>query len=524
MRAHLSAITLIALLGVAVGVLVLIVVLAVMAGFEREVKARILGFTPHLVVRSVNGGMVDAMADWDQVAEAAAGADGVTEAYAFLKDNTILDFGGFQSPVFFRAVDTQNKEQMAALENLIAKEKYGGTADMGLDEKVVVSEGTALAFGIHVGDTVQLYSTRNFQEVFRAYKLTEEPPVAETFREFFEEAKATLRSEVRMEEGSEVFGFSKLEGIFNEMKKILTERRRPGEVELIATAMSLLNEGGVTSEKAGEKVKVYPPGSVERVIATIEALGELDMEREDSRVLKDIREIVLPKDMEVIGIYKATQHVAHPDLFIPLPTGQELKGLQDGVDGLGVWTEDAYAAEKTARILADRLGPSYRVDTWMAQYSQFFELIARERIMMYFALSFIMLVSAFCISGIMFTVTLLKKQEIGVMKALGARPAQIIRVFLFQGMVIGVFGAGLGVVLGLLVIRFRDPIHWFLKKVFRFDPFPASVHGIDFIPAHVNPAEVASIAVGAFVLCSLAGLVPALFAAWKDAAKSLRNI
>ena len=159
----------------------------------------------------------------------------------------------------------------------------------------------------------------------------------------------------------------------------------------------------------------------------------------------------------------------------------------------------------------------------MSQYAEWFGLIARERVMMSFALSFVMLVSAFCICGIMFTVTFLKKQEIGVMKALGARPIQIVRVFLFQGMVIRVLGAGLGVILGLLVVHFRQPIHSFLRQVVGFDPFPSAVHGIDYIPAHVNPVEVVFVALGAFFLCALAGLIPALAAAWRDAAKSLRN-
>ena len=144
--------------------------------------------------------------------------------------------------------------------------------------------------------------------------------------------------------------------------------------------------------------------------------------------------------------------------------------------------------------------------------------------MMYFALSFIVLVSAFSMMAVMFTVTIQKRQEIGVMKALGATPGQIARVFLYQGMVMGALGGLLGIGLGRLVIHFRAPIQQFLRDVLRFDPFPASFHGFSTIPAHMNPVEHVGIALAAFVLCALAALVPAVPAARSDAAKSLRNL
>jgi len=517
LRTHLSVITLIALLGVAVGVLVLVVVMSVMAGFEREVKSRILGFTPHLVVRSVTDGMLAEMTEWNEVSEKVAQGEGVVESYAFVSDNTILDFRGFQSPVQFRAVDTQNKAQMEALETLIDKEKYGGTAEMGLDEKTVVSEATAKRFGIQVGDTIQLYSTRNFEGVFRAYKLTEEPPVAVAYQEDFAGMLVVLGEARTLTEEAEVYVFGEIERVYNLLGELALRNIRPGEREILAEIQGVLVDG-----ETSEGTKILPKGTLEKVTGMFASFGELDMEREDARVLKDIRELVLPKDMEVVGIYKASKRVVHPDIFVPLPTGQELKGIYDGVDGIGVWTTDAYTAGETKLGVEKALGPQYYVETWMSQQEGFFNLIATERLMMYFALSFILLVSAFCICGIMFTVTILKKQEIGVMKALGARPAQIVWVFFYQGMMIGLMGAGLGVALGLLVVRFRGAVQDTLRNV-GFDPFPAEFHEIDTIPALVNPTEVGLIAFGAFVLCSLAGLIPALFAAWKDAAKSLRN-
>jgi lipoprotein-releasing system permease protein len=241
------------------------------------------------------------------------------------------------------------------------------------------------------------------------------------------------------------------------------------------------------------------------------------------RHYRGISELALPKELEVIGIFKVSTHVVHPGVFVPLPTGQELKKLDGGVESIGVRVEDPYRVGPVRDRLKGSLPPEWSATTWMDENRGFVSLIAKERMMMYFALSFIMLVSAFCICAVMFTVTVQKKQEIGVMMALGAWPALVVRVFLFQGVIIGFIGALLGVGLGLLVIRFRGPIHEVLKLV-GFDPFPEDFHYIDGIPAHVNPVEVGAIAAGAFLLCTLASLVPAFFASRRDAARCLRNI
>lgn len=521
-RTHFSAITLISLLGVAVGVLVLIVVLAVMGGFEREIKTRILGFTPHIVLQYAPGGVLQPAVGWEAMAEAIEKEPNVEEAYAFAEDNVILDFNGLQGNIAFRAIDTGNAKQMGALRDLL-EESYGGSADMGLDEKAVVSETVAKEYGLRVGDLVQLYSTRNFDEVLQAYKVTEREPIVVEFADLLAETRKRLKEGmVAGAEGEDVDLdlLKELDGRMIELYGIEGREMRPGEAEVILEVIMALESG---ERIADETKRRLPLGTVAGIEAAMDRLLDLDMEKEDARVLKGIRQIVLPKDVEIIGVYKASRHVLHPGIFVPLPTGQELKGLDVGVDGVALRIKDPYHALQVALDLRESLSADWRMTTWMAQYEDWFDLIKREKLMMYFALSFIIIVSAFCIGSVMFTVTVQKKQEIGVMKALGAMPSQVVRVFLYQGMVIGLLGSVLGVLLGMLVIRFRVVIQHGLAKL-GMDPFPASFHDINEIPAHVNPLEVFFICLGAFLMCSLAGLVPALFAARHDAARSLRNL
>jgi lipoprotein-releasing system permease protein len=90
-------------------------------------------------------------------------------------------------------------------------------------------------------------------------------------------------------------------------------------------------------------------------------------------------------------------------------------------------------------------------------------------------------------------------------------------------MILGLLGAALGVGIGRLVIHFRGPIQGLFRSL-GFDPFAASFTGFGTLPAFNDPVEQVVIGLMAFILCSLAALVPAFFAARSDAAKSLRNL
>jgi lipoprotein-releasing system permease protein len=315
-------------------------------------------------------------------------------------------------------------------------------------------------------------------------------------------------------------GIESLTEIYQALDGLRAESIREPERELIESLMVSM-ESARRDEIAG--VYRFDAESKAGIARTIEDINTTDAEKMDGETLKSLKNIVLPKEAKVIGIYQASQMAVTPDLFVPLPLAQKLAGLGEAVQGVALRLDDAYAAEQVAAQSRQTLGPGWSLLTWGEQYQGFFALINQQRVMMYFALSFIVLVSAFSMMAVMFTVTIQKRQEIGVMKALGAAPGQIVRVFLYQGMILGLLGAVLGVGLGRVVIHFRGPIQGVFRSL-GFDPFAASFTGFGVLPAHHNPLEQAVIALMAFILCSLAALVPAFFAARSDAAKSLRNL
>jgi lipoprotein-releasing system permease protein len=390
---------------------------------------------------------------------------------------------------------------------------------MGIDEKAVVAQTTADQFGLAVGSTIKLHSPRNLQELANKWRISESELVGVEHAEMFAEIREDLRAKMSVEEGRERFDLEDLRKIYNALDMVQQQPIRDAEREHLVAILNLLNSG---EPNDADDRRLLPPGSVEKAQDQFDILAAMDRQKENGRYLEGLNEVALPKELVVIGIFKVTTHVVHPRVFVPLPTGQELKNLDGGVESIGVRVADPYKVGPVRDLIAAALPADWTTTTWMQENQEFVSLIAKERMMMYFALSFIMLVSAFCICAVMFTVTIQKKQEIGVMKALGARPGQVVFVFLWQGLIIGFLGALLGVGLGLLVIRFRKPIHELMIAV-GFDPFPAGFHYIDDIPAHVNPGEVCAIAAGAFLLCSLASLLPAWFASRRDAARCLRN-
>lgn len=518
----LSSFTLISLIGVMLGVLVLVVVMAVYAGLEREVKGRILGFTPHILLRHHPGGFGEVpMTDWQEAAAKAKSLSHVETATAFVSDNVILDVESWQRPVMFRGIDTSDPAQVQGISAMLDLENHPeSSADLGIDDRAVVSSILATQYGIGVGSTIRLYSTRNFEEVMRAYKATEKPPVREAFAEAWQSASSALAAAWRQDGESFTIAIDTLVGIYQQFDGIRLEDIRQPERELLDALLVSLEAGG-KDEAAG--VYRFDADTKTAAETSIADLNSTDPEKMDGETLKSLKNIVLPKEAVVIGVYQASQMAVTPDIFVPLPLAQDLAGLGEAVQGIALRLDDAYSAEPVAAQSRAIFGPDWSFLTWGDQYQAFFALINQQRVMMYFALSFIVLVSAFSMMAVMFTVTIQKRREIGVMKALGAAPGQIVRVFLYQGMLLGMLGAALGVGLGRVVICFRGPI----QGVFRtlgFDPFAASFTGFGVLPAHNNPVEQAVIGVMAFILCSLAALVPAFFAARSDAAKSLRNL
>ena len=521
LRTFFSIITLICLLGVSLGVMVLIVVLSVMGGLQKEIQGNLFAHSPHVQVCYRNDfGVREVIPDWMDLGEKLRHVPGVQSTYALIEDYARVDVQGRQRPCFFRAIDTENAAQLEDLKRLVV----AGDAELDMGEKAVVSSIVAENMGLNVGDVVRVYTTRNFQEISHAYQQTELPMLAEKNVRELKDLKEWGKN-LKTEGEREMAGRASVDRAFSLLNGLLSVPRRDAERSSLMDLLAVLNDG----EIADNGRVAFPQGTRKEWETVLSGFKAGARNEADMECFRKIKELVMPKDLEVIGIYRASQHTPSPDLFIPLVIGQELLGYEDDVvQAVALRVEDPYHVETMLAPVMQALekekpSSAWTLETWHDRFNAWFELMQKERMMMSFVLSFISLISAFCIMAVMFTVSIQRKKEIAVMKALGATPFQVVRVFLWQGVIIGFVGALLGVGLGLLVLEYRMQIQGFLAGI-GFDPFPVAFHGTANIPVVIDWAELAWQAVKAFVMVVVASIIPALITARQDPARSLRSM
>ena len=223
---------------------------------------------------------------------------------------------------------------------------------------------------------------------------------------------------------------------------------------------------------------------------------------------KDV--VLLPDDYEVRGVIDVDFYDYNANFMLTsIESAQDLFDLGDSVHGLGVRLEDASLAEETRQNLINLLPAGLTVRTWEDENSHLLEALRVERNVMFYLLFFVMIVAAFGITSSQITFVVQKTPEIGTLNALGATGGQIMRVFLSQSFVVAVLGLAFGFGLGLLALYFRNEFLVFMRDLTSFEIFPASIYGFQALPAEIVTGDLVKIGIGSFIICILAGLLPA---------------
>ncbi|MFT4639070.1 MAG: lipoprotein-releasing system permease protein [Verrucomicrobiales bacterium] len=281
-------------------------------------------------------------------------------------------------------------------------------------------------------------------------------------------------------------------------------------------------EGGPLGK--GDIITVLSPVTMTKVLNKIRDYKELpeDQRDEADNFLNELEEAMVPQELMISGIVKSPMY---QQFIIPsLLVGQQLFGYEenDEVHGLAVFVEDPYEIEQVKeRMVNSALPMSWEALSWVDQNKSRLDAIRMERSMMSFILFIIVIVATFCVTVTIIVTTVQKRREIGVLKAIGARTEQIVRVFVHQGQIVGLCGVLSGVAIGLLVLYQLESIRSFIG-MFGADPFPQSIYGLAKLPVEIIPSSIIGIAIGAMVACTIAAL-PAWFVARLDPAKALRS-
>jgi lipoprotein-releasing system permease protein len=392
-----SLITLLSVIGVAVGVMALIVVLAVMTGFEEDITSKIVGMTAHVVVRQ--HGKVG-LKDYRAIAEQLEEINGVAGASPFIINQVMLTTKVGITGAVLRGIDP---ETIGYVTSLIENIKHGSVQALSRSEPpgIIVGSELSKTLGVSVGHSVN-----------------------------------------------------------------------------VVTPMGTMTPMGMVPKR---------------------------------------------EQFQVVGIFTSGYYDYDTSFaYISISEAQRFFNIPDVVSGIEVRVEDVYRAREVASRIEKRLGFPFWTMDWMAMNRNFFKALKMERIAMFIILTLIVFVAALAIVTTLIMVVMEKTREIAILKSMGATTSSIMRIFIIEGLVIGVVGTIVGTVLGLAIAFNLEPITHFLESVFRFKFVPGDVYYIDELPSTVRFLTVASIDGIAILLGFLATLYPSWKAAKLDPVEALR--
>ena len=212
------------------------------------------------------------------------------------------------------------------------------------------------------------------------------------------------------------------------------------------------------------------------------------------------------KRFRVIAIFEAgfdqyDSKLVYTDLF----EAQAFYDQGDTVTGVEMKVADIEQASQISKDIGQTLSSGlYHTMDWEELNHGLFTALRIQQIGMSAVLALIIVVAAFTVVATLIMVVLDKKKEIAVLKAMGAADDAILRIFLYQGGIIGALGTSIGLLIGLVVCK------GLLVYGFPLDP---KVYFISSLPVEVRPKEFLITGVIAIVICLAATIIPSLYAA-----------
>lgn len=377
-RTILSLITLLSIMGVAIGVTALIVVIAVMSGFESDLKTRIMGIEPHLIIdrtdRSIH--------NYRQLVKMADRVPGVRAAWPVEELQVMLRSDGRVSGAVIKGVDPSAAAKglnIKSLEKLISTRV--GDSPSGPDlPPIIMGRDLGRSLGLIRGDTIFVISPNGF----------------------------------------------------------------------------LAPMGFIPSMKRFEVVDFFQTGMYEYD-------GSL--------------------------------------VFMRLKDAQALSHARGTASAIEIRAKDVFDTAAIKHRIEERVDRDYRLRDWAQLNKNLFSALKLEKAAMFITLTLITLVATFSITSSLVMLVREKIKDIAILRTMGATTRSIRRIFVLQGVLIGLIGTGTGVIFGTALCV--------LQNSYQFIRLPGDVYYITALPVDLNITDVALVAVSAMLISFMATLYPA---------------
>ncbi len=204
----------------------------------------------------------------------------------------------------------------------------------------------------------------------------------------------------------------------------------------------------------------------------------------------------------VVGIFESGFYDIDDNwAYASLPAAQQALSLQDVVNQIEVKLDDLNRAPEVARTIEKIAGPKYATTTWMERNRQLLNALKMEKAVTVVTIGLIELVAALNILITLVMMVMEKYRDIAVLMSMGARRTQIRRIFMLQGVLIGIVGTSIGLVVGYALCYFADRYRWI-----RLDE---QVYALSFVPFEPRWVDGVWVAAAALLVSFLATLYPA---------------
>jgi lipoprotein-releasing system permease protein len=475
----LSIITIIAIVGVALGVTALIVVLSVMGGFKKDLMTKIIGAKAHIVVKHVDGAdLVSA----DDVLKAVEAEPSILGASPYLEGEVMGSSPTNLSGIVLRGIDPDRILTVSSLGDDMRSGKMEFLRDPapllravrdrrardldGLLERLDRERSDlAQVKNVEKGDSRNVLSTPLGDGVADPGDFSDDDPVIEM-------------------PGFDEEDVGETPPVSNPLRTSPSEKYLPGLILGAELAKSLQVELGAEINVVTPKGELGPSGPIPR-----------------------------SRPFRIVGVFYSGMYEYDANFaYTLLDDARSFLG-RSGISGVEMKTTDIREAERVASELQKALGPGVNVLDWKEMNRSLFLALKLEKIAMFIVLTFIILVASFSIVAMLIMIVIQKSREIAVLKSMGASDRGIMRTFIYQGLVIGLSGAVIGLGFGLGIC--------YALATFGF-PLNSEVYYINTLPVHVDPVEVMSVLVSAVGISFLATIYPSLQAARLNPVEGLK--
>ncbi len=480
-RATVSMITLISIVGVALGVAALLAVLSITTGFEQSFRDKVLGVNAHVLILKYGREFTD----YPEVLESVGEMPEVAGIAPFSINEMMLTKGDRRAVVLVKGVTPEGVRTVLDLpQQIIAGDLKGLRRDGAApprDARVVPEDDWDWLRRFKEAESERASGSR-----FR------KPPTV------WEKDRAREQARKPVAEVAEPSEVEALLGTLGEEELELPDDPAwEAGLSMGAGQEPLATLPGVVVGKTLASDLEIEVGDRVRMISPLAALG-VTLSGAGATATRS-------REFRVIGVFEAGfQEYDSGLVYTDLYEAQQLFDEGDNVTGVELRVFDLDESQSLARRIEQNLGGAFHTLDWSELNRNLFTALEVQKIALTLVIATIIFVAAFNVVATLIMIVLEKKREIAILKAMGATDATVLGVFMVQGVVVGIVGTVIGVLVGGGIVAYLDRVRF---------PLDPKVYLIDHLPVVLSPS-VFVVTIGiALLICTISTIAPSWWAA-----------